>query len=90
MLVTTTSTSRKVHILDVRGTIIPITLLKVTHAFREMNPGETIEILIGDGDAREDLFRVLPVSFYEVIEIKEEESFCGISLKKGPGSLQGR
>jgi TusA-related sulfurtransferase len=90
MLVATTSTSRKVHILDIQGTIIPITLLKVTHAFREMNPGETIEILIGDGDAREDLFRVLPVSFYEVIEIKEEESFCGISLKKEPGSLQGR
>ena len=80
---------KKDHILDVRGTLIPITLLKVTHAFREMNPGETIEILIGDGDTREDLFKVLPASFYEVIEIKEEESFCRISLKKEPGSLRG-
>ena len=90
MLVATTSTSRKVHILDAQGTIIPITLLKLTHVFKEMIPGETIDILIGDGDTREDLFRVLPVSFYEVIEIKEEESFCGISLKKEPRPLQGR
>jgi TusA-related sulfurtransferase len=90
MLVATTSTSRKVHILDIQGTIIPITLLKVTHVFKEMIPGESIDILIDDGDTREDLFRVLPASFYDVIEIKEEESFCRISLRKEPGSLQGR
>lgn len=80
---------KKDHILDIRGTIIPITLLKVTQTFREMNPGETMEILVGDRDTREDLFKVLPASLYEVIEVKEEESFCRISLKKEPGSLQG-
>lgn len=80
--------SKKDHILDIRGTIIPITLLKITQTFRELNPGETMEILVGDEDTREDLFKVLPASLYEVIEVKEEESFCRIFLKKEPGSLQ--
>jgi TusA-related sulfurtransferase len=71
------------HLLDIRGAIAPITLLKVTQAFREMRTGETIEILVSDQDTRLDLFKVLPSSHYEIIEIKEKASFFRILLRKG-------
>ena len=70
------------HLLDIRATILPITLLKVTQAFREMNAGETIEILVADPDTRQDLFKVLSPSLYELMEMGEEKSFFRILLKK--------
>jgi TusA-related sulfurtransferase len=62
------------HILDIRGTIPPISLLKVSQAFREMKKRETIEILCGDIDTRTDLFKVLPPLSYELVLVEELEA----------------
>ena len=70
------------HLLDIRGAIIPFTLLKITQAFRELRAGETIEILVGDPDTRDDLFKVLPASLYELIGVENEASFYRILLRK--------
>jgi TusA-related sulfurtransferase len=70
------------HSLDIRTTIYPLALLKASHAFREMKSGETMEIVLGDVDAREYLFKVLPASLCELIEIREEETLCRILVKK--------
>lgn len=48
------------HILDLRGFIIPIALLKVSQVFREMLPEQTLEILCHDSDIRNDLVKILP------------------------------
>jgi len=72
----------KVHHLDLRGTISPITLLKVSQVFREMGTGQILEVLASDPDTKEEIFRVLNPSQYELIETKEQDSFYQITLKK--------
>jgi TusA-related sulfurtransferase len=69
-------------LLDVRGAIVPIALLKACQAFREMKTGETMEILVNDPDIRKDLFRVLPSSTCELLDIREETSFSRFVLRK--------
>lgn len=72
------------HILDLRGAIPPITLLKVSQVFREMKPSEILEVLCRDPDTRADLFKVLPPAAYELIiaEELEEGSTFRIQMKK--------
>ena len=73
------------HILDFRGTITPISLLKLTQTFREMEPNEVLEILGSDLDTRSDLFKVLPEDSYDLIfldVVEEGEYFYRIQLKK--------
>ena len=73
--------------LDFRGSITPITLLKVTQTVMEMAPDEIIEIQGSDPDTNQDLFRVLPESSYDLIsmdisENKDSEGFYRILLRK--------
>jgi len=72
------------HFLDLRGAISPITLLKVTQAFREMKPNEILEILVGDPDTQKDLFKILPDLSYELItfEEMERENSVRVQMKK--------
>jgi TusA-related sulfurtransferase len=46
--------------VDVRGTITPFSLLKVSLVFSQMKPGEMMEILGCDDEMRQDLQRLLP------------------------------
>ncbi len=59
------------HKLDLRGLLIPLTLLKVTQTFRELKPGETLEILWSGSQAPEGLFKVLPAASYELLSVDE-------------------
>ena len=58
------------HKLDLRGAIVPFSLLKVIREFKLMSPGETLEIFWSDPDAPADLFRVLPDASYELSNLK--------------------
>jgi TusA-related sulfurtransferase len=70
------------HLLDTRGGFVPVTLLVIRRALREMKRGEMMEILVDDPDTREDLFKTLSASLYELIDIKEDRLFCRIFLRK--------
>ncbi len=73
------------HILDIRRSIPPISLLKVSQAFRAMKKQETIEILCGDIDTRTDIFKVLPPFSYELLlleELEEEDILFRVRMKK--------
>ena len=72
------------HRLDLRGAIIPFSLLKVSQVFKIIQPGEMLEILCSDPDTRNDLFKILPESAYELtlMEELEEDYFYRIQLKK--------
>ena len=61
------------HILDLRGAIPPISLLKATQIFREMKPDEILEIWGRVPDTREDLFKVLPALSYDLIILEDME-----------------
>jgi len=68
------------HILDLRGAISPISLLKVSQVFREMDEKEVLEILCRDLDTRTDILKVLPSFSYELI-LMEELKEDGLSFR---------
>ena len=73
------------HILDFRGSITSISLLKLIQTFREMKANEVLEILGSNLDTRSDLFKVLPDDSYDLIFLdvfEEEDYFYRIQLKK--------
>ncbi len=55
------------HILDIADALPDFALLKISRTFRDMNPGEMMEILGCDADIREDLLRILPDHVFRLI-----------------------
>ena len=73
----------KAHIiLDLNAMILPLALLKVTGVFRKMKEGEILEIHTEDQETREQIFKVLHSSRYDLVEVNEGESIARILLKK--------
>ena len=71
------------YIVDFRGAIKSLTLLKLTHMFRTMKSDEVMKIMGLDPDTRNDLFKVLPAISHELIfEEEREGEFYNIHLKK--------
>jgi len=69
--------------LDLRGMIIPLTLLKISQAFRNIKDGEIMDIVGTDPDTRRDFLRILGYSRCEVLDIKNEKDCYLIRLRKG-------
>ena len=72
------------HTLDLRGVIIPFSLLKASQVFKIIKPGELLEIWCSDPDIQENLVKILPHSAYELtlMEELEEDCYFRIQLKK--------
>ena len=72
------------HRLDLRGVIIPFSLLKASQVFKIIKPGELLVILCNDQSIQEDLLKILPHSAYELTLMEELEEDCSfrIILKK--------
>jgi TusA-related sulfurtransferase len=71
--------------LDLRGLLIPLSLLKVTQSFRALKPGETLEVLWREPESPQELFKVLPHAAYEVIAMEEQgrvDPYYRIQLQK--------
>jgi len=62
------------HILDLRDMIIPVTFLRITQAFREIEAGETIEIVGNDPETIENLLRILQTFSYELLHINDDKN----------------
>lgn len=75
--------SKAGHVLDLRGMITPLTLLKITQGFRKIGDGEIMEIIGTDPDTRSDLLKVLGTSPFEVLWIRDEKDRYLIRLRKG-------
>ena len=70
---------------DLRGSILPFSMLRISNHFKEMRAGEILEVVWSDPGATDDLLRVLPASAYEVLaieEIKGDESQFRMRLRK--------
>jgi TusA-related sulfurtransferase len=61
------------HNLDLRGTIIPFSLLKASRTFKMINPGEILEVLCSDPEVHQDLCKVLPAASYDLISMEALE-----------------
>jgi len=70
------------HILDLRGLIVPLTLLKILQGFRAIGSGETLEIIGTDTDTRRDVMSVLKTSPCKVLGIRDEKDRYIIRLMK--------
>ncbi len=73
------------HKLDLRGAIVPFSLLKVIKELKLMNPGETLEVCWSDPNTPADLFKVLPDSSYELVSLEvmsDDEPSYRITLEK--------
>jgi TusA-related sulfurtransferase len=75
----------KTHCLDLRGTIMPFSLLKISQALRGIEPGESLEILWSDPDTPADLFKILPHNAYELVgmdRVEEKDPYFRLMLLK--------
>lgn len=76
---------------DLRDTIVPISLLKISNHFRKMNPGEILEVICSDPDLVEDLNCLLHEpddAFVQLEKIDAAAPEFRITLKKGNPHLQ--
>jgi len=76
------------HILDLRGMIVPVTLLNISHALREINSGETVEIVGSDPKTKKDLFKVLRTFPHELINVSDDNSVYRVRLRKAGPHLE--
>jgi hypothetical protein len=74
-------------IIDFRGSISSISLLKTTQIFEKMKPFEIMEIRGSDSDTRHDLFKVLPESSFDVLPadaVEKDGPFHQLRIRKRP------
>lgn len=67
---------------DLREAITPFALLKVTQAFRDMTPGDLLQIKGDDPKTRKEIFKVLHTINYTVVDTEEDGNYYCICLKK--------
>ena len=73
------------HLLDLKGAVSPLTLLRVIEVFRGMKANETLELVGSDPDTRANLFKVLPASSCRLIseeELKRDTPCFRIRIRK--------
>jgi len=68
--------------LDVRGLTCPLTLLKITRAYRELPAGALLEIIGSDRDTPEDFFKIMHRMNYDFIEFGRKQAEYLIRLAK--------
>lgn len=68
--------------LDLRWTIPPFTLLKLTHGFRKLQTGEIMKVIGTSPDSKKDILNVLKALPCEIICVGDTNSCYFIHLKK--------
>jgi TusA-related sulfurtransferase len=77
-----TSEMKIMHKFDLREAITPFALLKVTQAFRDMEPGDILQVMGDDPKTRREMFKVLQTVNYTVVDTKEDGKYYCICFKK--------
>ncbi|MFZ0450653.1 MAG: sulfurtransferase TusA family protein [Desulfatiglandaceae bacterium] len=70
-------------ILDLRGSFIPVAMLEFSKAFNDMTAGGIMEILVGDQETENNLFKVLRAYPHELVNVQESDSLYRVRLRKG-------
>jgi TusA-related sulfurtransferase len=73
------------HYLDLRGILMPFSLLKISQALRGIAPGDSLEVLWSDPDTPADLFKILPHNAYELVgmdRVEEKDPYFRLMLLK--------
>jgi TusA-related sulfurtransferase len=67
---------------DLREAITPFALLKVTQAFRDMKPGDILQVVGDDPKTRREMFKILQTVNYTVVDTEEDGKYYCICFKK--------
>ena len=70
------------HKFDLSKALTPFAFLKVTQAFRDMEPGEILQVMGDDPKTRKEIFKVLQTVNYTVVDTEEDNDFYCIYLRK--------
>jgi TusA-related sulfurtransferase len=70
------------HKFDLREVITPFAYLKVSQAFRDMEPGDILKIVGDDPNTRDEIFKVLQTVNYTVVNTEVGNEFFCIYLRK--------
>jgi TusA-related sulfurtransferase len=71
-----------IHKFDLREAITPFAYLKVSQAFRDMEPGDILQVVGDDPKTREEIFKVLQTANYAVVNTEVNNDFYSIYLRK--------
>lgn len=70
------------HKFDFREAITPFAFLKLTQAFRDMQPGDILQVIGDDPKTRGEIFKVLHTFQFTVIDSEENGNYYCICLQK--------
>ena len=70
------------HKFDLREDIVPLTFLKITQAFRDMKPGDILQLTGDDPKTRMEIFKVLHTVHYTVVDTREEKNYYCVNIRK--------
>nr|NJM01522.1 sulfurtransferase TusA family protein [Desulfobacula sp.] len=71
------------HILDLRGVISPLNLLKCKSCLASIKKGEVLEVLLTDTDVVADLMIIIKKSSDDVVYKKRKADCICLGIKKG-------
>lgn len=72
------------NILDLRGVISPLNLLKCKNCLKSMDKGDVLDVLVADIDVVHDLRIIVQRSNDELVYTKKMVDFVCLGIKKGP------
>ncbi len=76
-------------ILDLRGVVFPLDLLKCKSRLKFMKKGKILEVIIADMDVVEDLIMIIKRSGDEVLYKKMKTDCICLGIKKGSRTYTG-
>jgi TusA-related sulfurtransferase len=68
--------------IDIRNTLIPFSLLQISNLFKQMQPGDMLEIIVSETSTAADLKRILSGSAFQLqLDLHWKGSGKGICLR---------
>jgi TusA-related sulfurtransferase len=76
------SADKMIHTLDLRGMILPFTMLKLSNEFRKMRAGEVLEIIGTNPDDRQYILEILTTLHSEILGVHKKKDCYLIRIRK--------
>jgi tRNA 2-thiouridine synthesizing protein A len=70
-------------LLDLRGVCCPMNFVKAKLFLEGIEQGETVELLLDDGEAVKNVPRSLKAEGHRLLSLVEKKGFCLLTLEKG-------
>jgi len=72
----------KKYLLDLRGEICPMPVLKTRKKIKQMQKAQILKVTVDSPVAKENILRTIKEMGEEVVEVKEEDHMFHITIKK--------